>query len=155
MTRLSLFVEVETEARRAEAKFGLQADVPDGTGDSKSFVAGGYTPEGIFRTFGALAYTARQRTDEAANAGYLTWADILLEEVFEACCEDDVDKLRTELVQVAAVALRWVDVLDRRDRAAWYGVDDEPALDEGAEEPHGIGVDGRCEDCERSAGDGD
>jgi hypothetical protein len=40
------------------------------------------------------------------------WIDILLEEVFEAAAESDPARLRIELVQVAATAVKWVEILD-------------------------------------------
>lgn len=43
-----------------------------------------------------------------------TWTAILLEEVFEALAEGDPAGLRKELVQVAAVAVQWVEEIDRR-----------------------------------------
>ncbi len=46
------------------------------------------------------------------------WRDILLEEVFEAMAEEDATALRTELIQVAAVAVSWVEAIDRREVAA-------------------------------------
>lgn len=46
-----------------------------------------------------------------------TWAAILLEEVGEALQEDDPARLRAELVQVAAVAVAWVEAIDRRGGA--------------------------------------
>lgn len=42
------------------------------------------------------------------------WRDILLEEVFEALAEDAPERLRKELIQVAAVAVSWVEAIDRR-----------------------------------------
>jgi hypothetical protein len=39
---------------------------------------------------------------------------ILREEVYEAFAEEDPAALRTELIQVAAVAATWVDAIDRR-----------------------------------------
>jgi hypothetical protein len=39
---------------------------------------------------------------------------IALEEVFEALVETDPAKLRDELLQVAAVAVAWVEAIDRR-----------------------------------------
>lgn len=66
------------------------------------------------------ARTAKQRTDERAAAGVVTWTDILIEEVAEAIDEaqiGNVDKLRTELIQVAAVATQWVQAIDRRPDA--------------------------------------
>lgn len=57
-----------------------------------------------------LESTAR----ESMKAGPVTWAAILAEEVGEALQEDDPAKLRAELVQVAAVAVAWVEAIDRR-----------------------------------------
>lgn len=62
-----------------------------------------------------LAKAATKSTDEGHGSGYGTWADILLEEVFEALAESDPAKLRTELIQVAAVATQWVEAIDRRN----------------------------------------
>jgi hypothetical protein len=44
----------------------------------------------------------------------LDWTGILLEEVYEAVAEANPAKLRTELVQVAAVAVAWIEAIDRR-----------------------------------------
>ena len=38
----------------------------------------------------------------------------VLEEVLEAMHEDDVERLRAELVQVAAVAVRWIGAINAR-----------------------------------------
>jgi hypothetical protein len=42
------------------------------------------------------------------------WRDILQEEVSEAFAETDPVLLRAELVQVAAVAVNWIESIDRR-----------------------------------------
>lgn len=42
------------------------------------------------------------------------WDVILLEEVYETVCEDSPERIREELVQVAAVAVAWIEALDRR-----------------------------------------
>ena len=47
--------------------------------------------------------------------GQPSWAHVLLEEVFEALSEEDQKKLRAELVQVAAVAVSWVEDIDRQN----------------------------------------
>lgn len=49
-----------------------------------------------------------------ARDGRTAWDGILLEEVYEALGEDDPAKLRTELVQTAAVIAAWISDLDRR-----------------------------------------
>lgn len=50
----------------------------------------------------------------AKGKGIVTWRDILHEEVCEAFAETDPVKLREELIQVAAVAVAWVETLERR-----------------------------------------
>jgi hypothetical protein len=59
-----------------------------------------------------LASAYRELNDHANP----TWQTILLEEVYEAMAEDDPEKLRLELIQVAAVAMTWVEAIDRRKR---------------------------------------
>ncbi|HYF53037.1 MAG TPA: hypothetical protein VEA41_02135 [Salinarimonas sp.] len=46
----------------------------------------------------------------------MTYSQILAEEVAEALAESDPMLLRAELVQVAAVAVQWVEAIDRRLR---------------------------------------
>jgi hypothetical protein len=60
-----------------------------------------------------LAGFYKHQCKERAAHGEVTWLDILLEEVAEAFAESDLVKLRTELIQVAAVAVRWVEAIDR------------------------------------------
>lgn len=62
------------------------------------------------------ADAARIICDAEHEAGNGTWRSILLEEVYEALAErPNSGGLREELVQVAAVALSWVDDIDTRD----------------------------------------
>ena len=90
--------EVYAERVAQEAKWGEQ-NHPDGTSwDDWAFQ----------RDY------ARTECDTAHQAGEGTWRHILLEEVLEAFAEDDPDKLRAELIQVAAVAVAWVEAIDRR-----------------------------------------
>lgn len=54
-------------------------------------------------------------TGEFVTAGHAeAWRHILDEEVAEALAETDPERLRAELVQVAAVAVQWIEALDRR-----------------------------------------
>lgn len=90
--------DVENEQYRQYELFGVQHH-PDGT---------------------SAAYTvprdaARDTCDWATHEGRLTWRHILKEEVMEAFAETDPGELRTELVQVAAVALSWVNDIDSRE----------------------------------------
>ena len=54
-----------------------------------------------------------EQNHPAFKHGEVTYRDILLEEVFEALAESNQARLRAELVQVAAVAVAWVEKIDR------------------------------------------
>ena len=99
MTRATIGVleELYEERQRQDAKWGEQ-NHPDGTG-------GPGTP--------AAAYRARARC-KANGPGEDNWRDILDEETAEAYAEVDPALLRGELVQVAAVAVAWIEAIDRR-----------------------------------------
>jgi hypothetical protein len=51
----------------------------------------------------------------AAAEDRVTWAHILQEEFVEALAEVEPDKIRTELIQVAAVCAAWISDIDRRE----------------------------------------
>jgi hypothetical protein len=66
-----------------------------------------------------IASHARKAYDDAARDGTLTWMHILAEEIAEAreeASHSNVDALRKELVQVAAVAVSWIEAIDWRTR---------------------------------------
>ena len=113
--------EVSQERARQDTKWGEQ-NHPNGTGDDVALLHGRPLPKPhahVAVTMGTLAYLARDVTDQAANLGTVTWADILLEEVAEGLAEADPSRLRAELIQVAAVAVAWVEKIDRdRSRRA-------------------------------------
>jgi hypothetical protein len=96
-----VFADVTTERMAQDAMWGIQ-DLSDGTGPERA----------------EAADQAKKDVTEAAREGRLTWRHILLEEVLEAFAEDDSGALRTELIQVAAVAVKWAQALDRRDPSA-------------------------------------
>ncbi|MCH5677848.1 hypothetical protein [Streptomyces gilvus] len=90
--------EVLAERGRQDERWNEQ-NHPDGTGN---------------KTQQEQADMARKWCQDAFGSGYGTWADILAEEVAEASAERDPAKLRAELVQVAAVAVAWIEAIDRR-----------------------------------------
>lgn len=105
----NVFVDLSKERLRQDEKHGPVDDVlgiPDGTSRDQ------------FRERSAWASDA---CENAMARGYLTWRHILLEEVYEALVEEDPERLRRELIQVAAVAVRWVEVLDERKARAEAG----------------------------------
>lgn len=59
----------------------------------------------------------KRKVDQAATDGLLTWTDILLEELSEAVAEaakEDLVALKEELIQVTAVAVAWIEAIERR-----------------------------------------
>jgi len=101
--------EVSQERVRQDAKWGEQ-NHPDGTGDDWAMCSGqhiGWAEE--------AADDARRRCQEASTKPWGdTFALILNEEVAEAFAESDPSRLREELLQVAAVAVNWIEAIDRR-----------------------------------------
>lgn len=59
---------------------------------------------------------AKANCDTAAKEGRLLYSHIFMEEVIEAMSAGNVTDLRKELVQVAAVAVAWIESLDRNGR---------------------------------------
>ncbi|WP_179210861.1 hypothetical protein [Cellulomonas iranensis] len=117
MNRTQILAEVARERVRQTQKHGDQSRVPDGTGPDVMLLNGnGASPLSPDGTAIAqwLASWAKRETDHAASHGAVTFRDILLEEVFEALAEADPTALRTELVQVAAVAVQWIEAIDAR-----------------------------------------
>ena len=92
-----MLTDVAAERLAQDARFGVQ-DFPDGTGTER-------TP---------AADRAKAEAHAAWERGELTWRHILAEEFLEALAETEPTALRTELVQTAAVAVKWVQSLDKR-----------------------------------------
>lgn len=100
-------VLIENERHHQHAKWGEQ-NHPNGT-------APGELWPGIFsRTMLDAARIAKIQVDLDCRRGEGTYAGILLEEVFEALAEEDPARLRSELIQVAAVAVAWIEKLERQ-----------------------------------------
>lgn len=94
--------EIDEERARQDTKFGEQ-NHPDGTGSLEQR---------------KVADLARDWCNDAFGSGYGTWSDVLAEEVAEANAERDPVKLRAELLQVAAVAVAWIQAIDRRTQGS-------------------------------------
>lgn len=74
-------------------------------------------PDGSGPEFREHADEAKRECGAAWSRGELTWRHILAEEFFEALAESEPAALRGELVQTAAVAVKWIQSLDRRHGA--------------------------------------
>lgn len=97
-----VLAEVLHERTRQERKFPSQ-HLPDGV-DFRNEI-----PE---QRLALQEMITRIKTLELA--GQQTWADILAEEYAEVLLTENLKDLREELIQVAAVAVRWVEDMDKR-----------------------------------------
>ncbi|MGQ0776298.1 MAG: hypothetical protein ACT4NY_18040, partial [Pseudonocardiales bacterium] len=97
-----VLADITAEREAQHAIYGVQHQLPDGTGQQWT----------------QLADNARRECEQAATAGQLTWRHILLEEVAEALAEEDPARLRRELVQVVAVGVQWLQAIDNRSLPA-------------------------------------
>ena len=93
-----VLAEVGEGARVLDDKWGEQ-NHPDGTGSE------------VDKRMALGMRFACQRAFAGPDG---TWRDVLIEEVYEAFAESDPAKLREELRQVAAVAVNWIQAIDRR-----------------------------------------
>lgn len=92
-----ILTDIIAERQRQDAKWGPQSH-PNGTDADNT----------------AWAEAVKDRVEEKADLGTVTWFDILDEEVAEASAEEDAERLRTELIQSAAVIVAWVEDIDRK-----------------------------------------
>lgn len=118
--RVQIYGDISQEIAAGIAKHGKQEDIPLGTGPDvmilgpvEEVMPSGavYLEEYDARGLAALFTKA---TDRAAELDKRTWANILLEEVFEGLAESDPEKLRAELVQGAAVLVRMIQISDKQ-----------------------------------------
>jgi hypothetical protein len=113
-----VLLELFDERQRQTAKHGDQSNLPDGTGPFAYLEGLG----DVRRTEGDLrmdrvAEWAKARTEAASHSagdGTITFEHILTEEWGEAIAESDPNLLRAELIQVAAVAVQWIEAIDAR-----------------------------------------
>lgn len=97
--RQQILQEIHEERERQDAKWGEQ-NHPVTTETRRKSCAN------TASYFKAMCDLATQRRE-------VTWADIILEEVFEALSEEDPDKQIEELTQVAAVAVSMMECIKR------------------------------------------
>jgi predicted house-cleaning noncanonical NTP pyrophosphatase (MazG superfamily) len=95
-----VLADITAERAAQDRMWGVQ-EFPDGTGPA----------------FAGAADKAKDDCADAWSRGELTWRHVLAEEFYEALAETDPEPLRNELVQTAAVAVKWIQSLDRRNGA--------------------------------------
>lgn len=95
----SIYAEIQAERRRQVELYPDSEDLPDGTG-----LAGRKTVE----------IQARNACERATREGRLTHSHVFDEESAEVLAATEEDGLRKELVQSAAVCVKWIASIDRR-----------------------------------------
>lgn len=95
-TKSEILHEVRDAMIAAERKHGPQMDVP----------------LGCDKSYWASAEAAKQSTDNAFKNGTLTWMHIAMEEAMECFAEEDLDKIRAEALQAAAMFAQIARVCD-------------------------------------------
>lgn len=95
-----IVAEIVRERRRQDQSHGF-IDLPDGTGGEDAI---------------RRAELAKRACDILAESKSVTWADVFVEEVLEVLAESEGAKLRTELIQVAALCVKWVQWIDLRGK---------------------------------------
>jgi hypothetical protein len=114
-----VLAEVAEERVRQTAKHGDQSHLPNGTGPA--LILRDLPQYQSASRADHLAIWAKARCKAASQNeggdGSITFEHILTEEWGEAIAESDPVKLRAELIQLAAVAVQWVQAIDRREWA--------------------------------------
>lgn len=103
---------VAAERRKQDERYGRNLETPDGTGPETRWLLP-YTSDS------ALAVENRLREDyeDFEEESPVTWVHLLREELAEAFCESDRERLVEEVTQVAALAVKWLEaILVREDR---------------------------------------
>lgn len=105
---MNIYDEIANEVAAQEEKWGEQNHY-NGTGPNIEWI-----PLYSWNMYAIeIAEELKSRCDLRHKKKTGTWLDILLEEMAEAFAEEDPQKLRRELIQVAAVAANWVRCIDR------------------------------------------
>lgn len=108
---LSILERVLEERRRQVARYGLNDDLEDGTGPETRWLlpVSGNSATIIERLF------RDQYEEYEEETGKPTWVHLLREEAAEAFQEaSGSERLEEELVQLAALCVSWLEVLQRR-----------------------------------------
>jgi hypothetical protein len=100
----AILAEVRAERKQQDEQWGEQNHP----------LVGGSDPELSRAHYEGRATAWKNANGFRAKWDNMGWDSILIEEVYEALAEEDEQKARAELIQVAAVALTVVEAIDRR-----------------------------------------
>lgn len=103
----SVLGRVIAERRRQDADCPDDDHLEDRTGPWERI----FGTDGLY--FRAACETVTRRNDDRERTG-AGFADLLLEEVFEACQETEPEHIVAELIQTAALAIKWAETIESR-----------------------------------------
>lgn len=107
---LRVLRRVMEERERQVARYGHNTDLEDGTGPETRWL-GPYTEQPATQVELTLR---RDYLEFEEETGKPTWVHLIREEVAEAFCESDPERLKEEVLQVAALCVSWLEKLDAR-----------------------------------------
>lgn len=106
--------DVAAERVRQFARYGSNSDLMDGTGPTVRWL----WPISDDQATDIQVQFREDYEWAEQHYGKPTWCDLVREEVAESFQESDPGRLREELLQVAALAVSWVETLDARRLAS-------------------------------------
>lgn len=123
---LRVLGDIAMERHRQIKRYGLNRENPDGTGPRTAWLLP-LAPESAAEIQKVFRQDYEDWEEEGGN-GPVTWVHLIREEIAEAFQETDPDRLRAELIQVAALCVSWIQNLDHREEAgtapALFGLHD-------------------------------
>lgn len=141
------------ERRRQIQKWGPQRH-PDIAGeDSSSLFTAAERTANRRAAFAEEAHRFKAINDRRERLNIPTsWADIWLEEIYEALETDNPADLRKELIESIAVAVAWIEDLDTRGSAGTCSIHEDEALiwEPGGEDQPTLRGRHYCPACQRS-----
>ena len=107
---IGVLSEVRDERGAQFSRYGTNETLLDGTGKASRWLAPVSDTSAV-----SVERLFRENYESFEDAyGSPTWMHLLREEIAEVFVESDTDRLREELIQVAALAVSWVEKIDAR-----------------------------------------
>lgn len=124
---VNVLSDVRAERARQFARYGNNEDLLDGTGPHVEWL--GLLGDGLPASELEPRLREMYEIDEATQ-GKPTFRHLVLEEVAEAFQENSPARLRAELLQIAALAVSWIEKIDGRI-PEWRDLEDDEPVEVG------------------------
>lgn len=123
---VNVLSDVRAERARQFAQYGSNSDLLDGTGPQVEWLGNlSEVPADAIERGLREAYESHER-----EFGAPTFRHLVLEEIAEAFQENNPVRLRAELLQVAALAVSWIEKIDARI-PEWRDLDQDERVEVG------------------------